>query len=115
MIDITEIAKEAGLIHRTLLSPAAWETFNEYSELQGRDLQKRLFDMLDTLHIALTRRKEPKEKVIYFSALLGGGGNRGNKVILKATVENPGQPIITVMLSTEEVRGKMPEEGEMAS
>jgi hypothetical protein len=116
MIDLTEIAKEAGLMHRTLLSPAAWETFNEGGELQGREFQQRLFGMLETLHIALTRRKGPKEKVIYFSAFLGDGGNRANKLILKAAVENNlGQPIITVMLSNEEAGGKTSEEGEMAS
>jgi len=103
MVDITEIAKKAGLMFRTLLSPAAWEIFNDGGQIQGGELQKRLALMLDTLHIALTQRKGPKEKVIHFSARLGDSGNAANKLILKAATQNhpSGQAVIAVMLPTE--------------
>lgn len=108
MVDITEIAKEAGLMLRTLLSPAAWDIFNDGGQIQGRELQKRLSMMLDTLHVALTQRKGPKAEVIYFSARLGDRGNGANKLILRAAIEKHAseQSVITVMLSGEGPEGR---------
>jgi hypothetical protein len=68
MVDISQIAKESGLMLRTLLSQEAWHVFSNGGQIQGRDLKKRLSRMLYTLHIALTQRKGPKEKMIQFSA-----------------------------------------------
>jgi hypothetical protein len=114
MVDITEVAKEAGLRVRTLLTPAAWEVFNEGGQIQGPDLRNKLSLMLATLHIALTQRKGPKQSVIHFSARLGNRGNPANRLVLKATIENhaPEQSVITVMLPAEGGGGKTPgEEG----
>ena len=115
MVDLTEIAKEAGLMLRTLLSPAAWEIFNDGGQIQARELQKRLSMMLSTLHIALTQRKGPRKNVIYFSTFLGDRGDVANKLILKAAIENhaSGQSVITIMLASEGCGGKISEEEEV--
>jgi hypothetical protein len=103
MVDITESAKESGLTPRTLLSQGAWQVFSRCGQIQGRDLGKKLSGMLDTLHIALTQRKGPKEKMIHFSTPLEDRGNMANKLILIATVETSarGQSVITIMLPGE--------------
>lgn len=115
MVDLTEIAKEAGLMLRTLLSPAAWEIFNDGGQIQARELQKRLSMMLSTLHIALTQRKGLRKNVIYFSTFLGERGDVANKLTLKAAVENhaSGKSVITIMLLSEGGGGKISEEEEV--
>ncbi len=109
-MEITEIAKEAGLNLRTFLTPAAWKILNGDGQIQGRDPQKRLSMMLEVLQIALSQRKGPQKKVIYFSTRLGG--RRDARLLLRATVENHscGQPGITVMLPGEEGREKISED-----
>lgn len=103
MIDLSETAKEAGLTLRTLITPAAWETFVHGGQLQGRDLQIRLLFLLRSLHAAITQRKGPREDVIYFSVNVENRGNRLEKLILKAGIENQASrpSEITVMLPKE--------------
>jgi hypothetical protein len=110
MVDITEIAKESGLMLRTLLTQEAWQVFSRGGQIQGRDLKKRLSGMLVILHIALTQRKGPKEKMIHFSAPLEDRGSMANKLILTATVETNacGQPVITIMLPGEKAGKRYP-------
>jgi hypothetical protein len=103
MVDITEIAKESGLMLRTLLTQEAWQVFSEGGQIQGRDLKKRLSGMLVILHIALTQRKGPKEKMIHFSAILEDPRNLANKLILIATIGTYacGQSVIKIRLPGE--------------
>jgi len=114
MVDLSEIAKEAGLMLHPFMTPATWETFNHSGQLQGQDLQKRLLLMLHTLHVALTQRKGPRKNVIFFSTNLENGGNKIRNFLLKAVIENQpsGQPMITIMLPGEGGGGKVSEEME---
>ena len=112
MVDLSEIAKEAGLMLRPLITSATWEILDHGGRLQGRDLQKRLLLMLRTLHVAITQRKGPRENVIFFSTNLENGGNKVRNFLLKAVIENQpsGQPTITVMLPGEGGGRKVSEE-----
>jgi hypothetical protein len=103
MVDLSAIGKEAGLPGRTLITPAAWGLFDNDGQFQGEGLQERLLSMLRILHIAMTRRRGPREDVVYFSTHLENGQNNANKLTLKAAIEShsSGQPVITVMLPSE--------------
>jgi hypothetical protein len=103
MVDLSAIAKEAGLTGRSLITPAAWGLFDNDGQFQGRELQERLLSMLRTLYVAMTQRKGPREDVVHFSTHLGNGQNKTNKLILKAAIKglSSGQPVITVMLPSE--------------
>jgi hypothetical protein len=110
MVDIAEIAKESGLMLRTLLTQEAWQFFSRGGQIQGRDLKKRLSRMLVILHIALTQRKGLKEKMIHFSAPQEDRGSMTNKLILIAAVETNacGQSVITIMLPGEKAGERYP-------
>jgi len=109
MVDLSEIAKETGLMLRPFITSATWEIFNHSGRLQGQDLQKRLLAMLRTLHVAITQRKGARKNVIFFSTNLENGGNKIRNFLLKAVIENQpsGQPTITVMLPSEGDGGKV--------
>jgi hypothetical protein len=113
MIDLSETAKEAGLTLRTLITPAAWETFSNGGQLQGRDLQIRLLFMFRTLHAAITQRKGPREEVIYFSANVENRGNRIRMLKLRTVIKNlaSSPSVVTIMLPEEGSGMKMSEEG----
>lgn len=104
MVDLSEIARDAGLPGRPFATRAVWSHFSSNdAEVEGPTLQNKLLFMLRSLHAALTERKGPKKEVIYFSTYLENSPQRVTKLMLKAAVKDPSsaQPIIYVMLEGE--------------
>jgi hypothetical protein len=120
LVDVTETAKEAGIVYPTAVTQALWNGYIEPPEsLKGfQDVQGRLWDVLTMfsfsaramkkLNIDVAESQKDTAQTLYFKTIFQMPSKEGNPkmetVYLKA-ICGPGdnaEPILTIMLLKEE-------------
>jgi hypothetical protein len=118
LIDVSTIAREAGIVWPVALTSAAWADTVEWTDqtearkgYTGQSESGRLWDVVWMLSLAvrgaLRRGLDASQQPLYFSLLRTPTAGRGvmpRKVTLKFMVgpDDNGRPCITVMLPTED-------------
>jgi hypothetical protein len=104
LIDVTETAREAGILHPTALTAAAWaECVCVPEGVDDQDEVGRLRDLLWMLRLEARRRRDGASET-HFELWVRNNGWAHDLVRLKA-VCGPGdelEPVITVMLPDED-------------
>ncbi|CAG0984204.1 hypothetical protein METP3_02259 [Methanosarcinales archaeon] len=120
LVDVTETAKEAGIVYPTAVTQALWNGYIEPPDsLKGfQDMQGRLWDVLTMFSFSARARKKastevaesPRDaaQILYFKTMFQMPSKAGNSkmetVDLKA-ICGPGdnaEPILTIMLLEED-------------
>ena len=112
LVDITETAREAGIIFPVAITRSAWEGYIEASsydkERWGQDLQGRLWDTIWMLRVAIRGRKQSEDydsdpSKLHFEVYYRLHGHL-RRIPLKALCRpgDDGSPIITIMLPEED-------------
>jgi len=100
LIDVSDIAKEAGFKIPVALTSALYDTYIK-SDLPGQDEQGRLWDTLFMLYL---RAKGCEESIIFYEVLFQMSESEQKTVKLKAII-GPGDtmdPVLTIMLPEED-------------
>lgn len=110
LIDVSEVAREAGFRLPVVVTSAVWEQYiswsAEDSEKQAyQDESGRLWDVLWMLRVAASRCRE--QGVMFYELYVIRRNGRSRKPIktqLKAVIGggDQGEPVITIMLPTED-------------
>ncbi|WP_139490052.1 DUF6573 family protein [Brevibacillus dissolubilis] len=110
LVDVTEMAKEAGISVPTAVTSTVWHDIivpSHSDRENGQSEDGRLWDVLWMLHVAIAmginREAGCTSSTIYYSLLVHRNGVEG-KVILKAQC-HPGdnlEPVITIMMPNED-------------
>lgn len=104
LVDVTETAREAGILHPTALTAAVWAECVRVPEgVDGQDEVGRLWDVLWMLRLAARRQCDGGSET-RFQLFVRNRGCVPDMVELKA-VCGPGdelEPVITVMLPDED-------------
>lgn len=102
LIDVSDMAREAGFTRAVALTRAVWESFVRVPErVSGQDEKGRLWDVLWMLRVAILNSAD---NPLFYSLLVQNDDNGPKEVRLKA-VCGPGdeaEPVITVMLPEED-------------
>ncbi|MBU4223087.1 MAG: hypothetical protein KKA10_15965 [Euryarchaeota archaeon] len=120
LVDVTETAKEAGIVYPTAVTQALWNGYIEPPEsLKGfQDMQGRLWDVLTMFsfsaramkraNIDVAESQKDTAQTLYFKTIFQMSSKAGNPkmetVDLKA-ICGPGdnaEPILTIMLMKED-------------
>lgn len=103
LVDVSEIAKEAGFHYPVAFTHAVWAGCVEVAEDDtGQDEQGRLWDILNVMRYRI--RAAADQQIIHFEVLVSKGGKRPKPIQLKAHC-GPGdnlEPVITVMEPNED-------------
>ena len=103
LVDVSEMAKEAGLKYPTALTAAVWADYVEVPEgVTCQDEKGRLWDILNMLRFAA--RKSVGKSQILFEVLVRNDNTRPKLVTLKA-ICGPGdtpEPVLTILLPDED-------------
>jgi len=103
LIDVSEVAKEAGIKFPVALTSAVYGDYVEVPEgVTGQDVQGRLWDILWMLRVAIKRGTE--DSLIMYDLMVRNDNRQPKKVTLKAMC-HPGdqsEPVITIMLPQED-------------
>jgi hypothetical protein len=108
LVDVSEVAREAGITFPVAMTRAAWVDCVEWAEADSRrqtyqDEAGRLWDVLWMLKLA-ARRGGSEIRYQLYRVPRGGRGVRPRLVTLKAICGpgDQGEPVITVMLINED-------------
>jgi len=99
LIDVTEMAKEAGIKLPVALTQELHSTYI-VTELSDQDERGRLWD---TLFMLVLNAKNSQESIIHYNVLFKTAADSHENVTLKAII-GPGDtavPVITIMLPHE--------------
>jgi hypothetical protein len=102
LVDVTAVAKEAGILYPTALTRAVWDNFVRVPEgVIGQDEQGRLWDVVWLLRHAA---RSSQGDTIFFYLHVRNDNHRATRHQLKAICgpEDDGRPCITVLLPTED-------------
>jgi hypothetical protein len=102
LVDVTAIAKEAGIRYPTALTRAVWDAFVRIPEgVIGQEEQGRLWDVVWLLRHAA---KSSRGDIIFFYLHVRNDNHRATRHQLKAICgpDDDGRPCITVLLPTED-------------
>ena len=103
LIDVTNMAIEAGFRYPVALTHAAWNTCVAVgSDCTHQDELGRLCDVLMLLRFAIGR--DPDTSILHFNVCYVDGAGKMTKTLLKA-ICGPGdnaEPVITIMLPCED-------------
>ena len=110
LIDITQMAKEAGFKIAVAATHAVWNEYidwtNEDSEKQThQDLTGRLWDVLWMLHLACNRNSDEAHLNYRLHVIpRDGRSKKPRQIELKAVIggDDNGEPVITIMLPNED-------------
>jgi hypothetical protein len=100
LVDVTEVAKEAGVKHPTAVTAALWNIISTFPEKQGQSIKGRLWDTL-VLFVAAARKSTTQETHFKVGYQTEGGVE---EVELWGWI-GPGDtedPVITLMLEEED-------------
>ncbi len=106
LIDVSKMAKEAGIKYPIALTSALYAKIEDKPELE--DIDGRTWDILSMLKFAITgviSSKKIGEDLIYYDLILNDSRDTLEKEItLKALVHSgdTGEPVITIMLPEED-------------
>ncbi len=103
LVDVTEMAKEAGIKYSTAVTSAVWNTFivpTEEERKNGQSEDGRLWDTLWMFRNAA--KKEPGDTLLF--KLYFTFSSKPRLVTLKAICGpgDEGEPVITIMLPDED-------------
>ncbi len=103
LVDVTEMAREAGLKHPTAVTAAVWADYVTVPEgVEAQDEQGRLWDILMMLRFAIQGGGEGSE--LLYEVLVRNDNTSPQPVKLKA-ICGPGdsaEPVLTIMLPHED-------------
>lgn len=105
LLDITEMAKEAGIIFPAAVTAAVWAKYVEVPKgVEGQDKDGRLWDILWMLRCAILGKNGRKSDRVDFELLVKNDVGAPRPVKLKS-ICGPGddaEPVITIMLPDED-------------
>lgn len=102
LVDVTPIAKEAGIRYPTALTRAVWDNFVRVPQgIIGQDEQGRLWDIVWLLRHAA---KSSQGDTVNFDVYVRNDNEVAKKHMLKAICgpDDDGNPCITLLLPTED-------------
>jgi len=104
LVDVTEMAKEAGIRHPVAITANAWHTWivpDKRSEAYGQSWPGRLWDAFMVFRHAA---KNTAEDTLYFSVLFIMKARQRRMGTFKAVCGpgDNGEPVITIMLPEED-------------
>ncbi len=106
LVDVSEVAQEAGIAFPVCLSRAVWEEYVEVPEgVTGQDVKGRLWDILYMRKVAIKRTSGASLELLY--KLHVRNNNRPGKppLVTLKSVCGPGddaEPVITIMTLEED-------------
>jgi hypothetical protein len=104
LVDVSELAREAGFRIPVAVTRVLWGQCIEVSEDDdGQDETGRLWDILNILHMA-ARGPAGNRSILFFDVLIAKGGKPPKEVRLKSHIGpgDDGKPVVTVMLPDED-------------
>lgn len=103
LVDVSEMAREAGIKHPTAITAAVWGEFVRVPEgVEGQDEKGRLWDVLNMFRFAAKQSEGGTE--LHFNLLVRNDNTAPKLVTLKA-ICSPGdtpEPVLTIMLPDED-------------
>jgi hypothetical protein len=103
LVDVSKMAKEAGIKYPTALTAAVWADYVVVPEgVEAQDEQGRLWDILYMFHLAAKRAAG--EDTMFFDLLVRNDNTVPKLVTLKA-ICGPGDtldPVLTILLPDED-------------
>jgi len=103
LVDVTSIAKEAGIKYHTVLTIAVYERYVRVPEgVVAQDERGRLWDILFLLVWAI--RRSPKGDILLFTMHVRNNNHHTETIELKAICgpNDDGSPCLTILLPTED-------------
>ncbi len=103
LVDVTKIAKEAGIKYPTAITSAVWNTFIVPTEEERKNGQSEDGRLWDTLWMFRDAAKKEPGDVLLFKLYFSFAG-KPRLVTLKAICGpgDEGEPVITIMLPDED-------------
>lgn len=104
LVDVSEMAREAGIVHPTAITHALFELLQPTDEArgEGQSFAGRLWDVLSLGRIAMKRTTGDTARWSLWIAL-GKGRRKRQDVWARCTGEgHNGAPVITIMLDGED-------------
>ena len=105
LVDVSEMAKEAGFKFPVALTRAAYVKYAEVPEgMTGQDQQGRLWDILNMLRFAAAQSRGESEILFKLYVRVHKGDRRPRLVTLKSVCgpNDDASPCITVMMPDED-------------
>jgi hypothetical protein len=106
LIDVSELAKEAGFRFPVALTCGVWAECVEVPDgVAGQDETGRLWDVLNMLRFAIARQKSDAERVDFAVHVRNDNREGDPPLVHLYALCGPGDdaaPVITVMLPTED-------------
>lgn len=103
LVDVSEMAREAGIRHPTALTSAVWTQYVRVPEgVEAQDEQGRLWDILNMFRFAA--KQSPGGGALFFKVLVRNDNFAPALVTLKALC-GPGdtpEPVLTILLPNED-------------
>jgi hypothetical protein len=105
LVDVTEMAKEAGIKYPTAMTAAVWHGYvvpDDASRQAAQSEEGRLWDVLWMLRCTIARSKDGRE--IHYRVIFLVRGTTHQEVTLKC-ICGPGDdpsPVLTIMLPEED-------------
>jgi hypothetical protein len=104
LVDVSEIAKEAGFKFPVAMTRTVWGRYVEVPQgVSCQDEQGRLWDILFMLRDMIRRNRVPSDTMKF--SLLVRNDNRRPKLVTLKSVCGPGdngEPVITIMMTDED-------------
>ena len=106
LIDVTETAREAGLLRNTALTAAAWAEAVAWSHGGGQDERGRLWDVVFMAYAKIRTTRVPASELTYelYRVPNEEGAEEPELLTLKMVI-GPGdylEPVLTIMLPNED-------------
>jgi hypothetical protein len=105
LVDVTEMAKEAGFKYPVAITQTAYVKYVEVPEgMTGQDEQGRLWDILNMLRFAAAQSNGESEILFKLYVLVKSGDRKPKLVTLKSVCgpNDDASPCLTVMLPDED-------------
>lgn len=103
LVDVTSVAKEAGIRYPTAVTQGVWQNYVRVPEgVEAQDETGRLWDLLWVLKCAI--RNSPKGDTVHFYLHIRNSNEGVKRFLLKACCgpDDDGSPCITVLLPDED-------------
>lgn len=110
LVDVTELAKEAGFKIPVAVTEAVWNKYIEWNDVDSKkqtiqDTEGRLWDVLWMLRLSINKNKSADLILYQIYVVPRNGKTKKAKLShLKATIGagDNGEPVITIMLPNED-------------
>jgi hypothetical protein len=105
LVDVSYIAREAGLRYPVALTRAVWDRYVEVPEgVDGQDEDGRLWDILWMLKQAIASGPKDRQSVMQYQLYVRNDNSMLQLITLKAVCGpgDEGEPVLTIMLLSED-------------